>query len=65
MSMTGNLAEVAAINIGRCANVLPAIDVYFLAVAQVTGSQVVYQAIRPAASGGVRVYGDFYVELVF
>ncbi|KAF4633883.1 hypothetical protein G7Y89_g4227 [Cudoniella acicularis] len=54
ISNTGNLADIATINANRCANVLPAIDVYFAAVAQATGAQGVYQAIRPAACGGTR-----------
>jgi hypothetical protein len=52
ISTTGNLNDVQDINTNRCANVLPAIDVYFQAVATATGSSTVYQAIRPAACGG-------------
>jgi hypothetical protein len=49
---TGNLTDVATINANRCANVLPAIDVYFHAVAIATGTGFT-PAIRPAACGGV------------
>lgn len=52
ISVTGNLADIQAINWNRCTNVLPAIDAYFFAVSQVTGG-VFYPAIRPLACGGV------------
>jgi hypothetical protein len=53
IAVTGNLADVATINANRCANVLPAIDVYFNAVAVATGQTSFSGAIRPAACGGV------------
>ena len=51
IAATGNLADVAAINANRCANVLPAIDVYFNAVSVATGQAGFVPAIRPAACG--------------
>jgi hypothetical protein len=52
ISTTGNLADVAIINKNRCKNVLPAIDVYFKAVAEATGQSEFVPAVRPAACGG-------------
>lgn len=46
MENTGLLSML--INSNRCANVLPAIDTYFAAAAQLTGG-VAYPAIRPLA----------------
>jgi hypothetical protein len=54
ISQTGNLADVQAINNVRCSQVLPAIDQYFIAVAQALGQTTFAPAIRPAACGGVR-----------
>lgn len=53
IAATGNLANVATINANRCANVLPAIDAYFNAVAVAMGQTGFVAAIRPAACGGV------------
>lgn len=53
ISVTGNLADIMAINFVRCANVLPAIDAYFIAVAQATGSSFFSPAIRPLACAGI------------
>jgi hypothetical protein len=47
MVNTGNVADVQAINSNRCANVLPAIDAYFLAVAQELNTPFVLTAARP------------------
>lgn len=52
ISTTGNLGDVEAINENRCKNVLPAIDVYFNAVAVATGQSSFEPAVRPAACGG-------------
>lgn len=52
ITATGNLDIVAIINANRCANVLPAIDAYFNAVAVATGQPTFFPAIRPAACGG-------------
>lgn len=49
ISKTGNLNDVADINNDRCKNVLPAIDVYFKAVAEATGQKEFVPAVRPAA----------------
>ncbi|KAE8450698.1 hypothetical protein EG329_006043 [Mollisiaceae sp. DMI_Dod_QoI] len=53
ISRTGNLDDIANINSGRCATVLPAIDVYFAAVAQALGTTGQLVAIRPLACGGI------------
>ncbi|CZR63083.1 uncharacterized protein PAC_12980 [Phialocephala subalpina] len=52
IATTGNLANVMTISTNRCAFVLPAIDVYFNAVAAATG-QSLPLAARPLACGGV------------
>jgi hypothetical protein len=53
IAATGDLSQVATINTVRCGQVLPAIDVYFAAVAEALGQTGAYAAIRPAACGGV------------
>jgi hypothetical protein len=53
MSVTGNVADVITINTVRCSQVLPAIDQYFIAVAEATGQATFAPAIRPAACGGI------------
>jgi hypothetical protein len=47
MTTTGNVADVQLINTNRCTNVLPAIDTYFAAVAQMLGTPFVLTAVRP------------------
>ena len=53
MQVANGLMDISTTNMVSCSLVLPTIDVYFAAVAEALGNQVVYTTVRPAACGGI------------